>query len=278
MDPSTLAQGWFEVRRPEAGVVTIVEPLHVEAVKAYLVIGEQRAALIDTGMGVGDIRALVRELTDLPLLIVNSHAHWDHVGGTASFAEDAGIEILVHAAEADDLARGVSNERMRRFMAPAELLGPLPPGFDPETAEIRPARATRLLHGGETLDLGGRSLDVIHTPGHSPGGIALHDRANGILFSTDAAYPGALYAQMADSNLDDYRRTMRTLANLASDLRVCYPSHDASPMDPALLPAMADALDGVAAGRSPNETTAGVARHQFAGFSVLVPGTGVAPA
>ena len=268
MEPRGLEQNWFELRHPEPGVVTITEPLHEEQVKSYLVVGSTRAALIDTGMGVGDIRTLVRGLTDLPITVVQSHAHWDHIGGTHRFTGDA--EIWIHEAEAVDLAGGIGNDRMRSFLAVGRLLGPLPVGVDSQTVSIPGVRATRWLRGGEVLALGDRTLEVIHAPGHSPGGIVLLDRLNGILFSTDVAYPGALYAQLRHSDLCVYRQTMMTLATLAPALRTVYPAHDTSPMNPTLLPVMASALDAIIDGRRPDDERDGVARHQFETFSVLV--------
>ena len=264
-----LAQGWFEVRRPEPGVFTIGEPLHVEDVKSSLVVGDERAVLIDTGMGVGDIRALVGELTDRPVTVVNSHAHWDHVGGNHLFAGEA--EILIHEAEAADLAAGVGNAKLREAFAPEHLRGSLPPGFDVERVVFPPTPATRTVRGGETLDLGGRTLEIVHAPGHSPGGIVLLDRANGVLFGTDVAYADALYCFGEEADLGVYRATMARLAALAPALRVVYSCHGPSPMDPALLPRMRDALDAVAAGRPADGVGDGVARHNFDGFAVLVP-------
>jgi glyoxylase-like metal-dependent hydrolase (beta-lactamase superfamily II) len=263
----SLRQGWFRVTRPEPGVSTIEEPLHEERVKSYLIAGHDRALLLDTGMGVGDMRSLVAGITDLPLIVVHSHAHWDHVGGTAAFSGTT--EILIHHAEADDLRRGISNERLRRYLDPARLSGTFPAEFDLETASFPPTEPTGILTGGERFDLGGRMLEVLHTPGHCPGLIVLLDVANGVLFSTDAAYPGALYAQLPDSDLADYVTTMTALAALTPSLKTIYPAHDRSPMEPALLPRMRDALLAVFAGRAPDEATAGTAIHDFSGFSVL---------
>ena len=271
----TLVQGWFRVEQPEPGVFVIEEPLHVERVKSFLVVGGERAVLIDTGMGVGDIRALVEELTDRPLTVVNSHAHWDHVGGNVLFAGLAAV--LIHEAEAEDLERGVGNDRLQAAFAPAHLLGPLPASFDPGTAEIPPSRATARLRGGEVLDLGGRSLEVIHAPGHSPGGIVLWDRAGGALFSTDVAYADELLCVGDDADFAAYQATMNRLAALEPTPRVCYPSHGLSPMDPALQPRMRDALAAIARGRLPEEIEDEVARHVFDGFSVLL-GAGTASA
>lgn len=261
-----LEQGWFEVRQPEPGVFTIEEPLHEERVKSYLVVGERRAVLIDTGMGIANIRTLVESLTPRPVTVVSSHAHWDHIGGNHLFDE-----VLVHAAEAAALNRGVRNEQLQAAFAPDRLSGPLPAAVDLATLTFPPRPPDGVLHGGERLDLGGRVLDVIHAPGHSPGGLVLLDRSAGALFSTDAAYQGALYCQFKDSDLAAYRRTMTMLADLSGSLRTVYPAHGESPIDPALLPRMAAALDAVARGRAPDHVDGGIATHTYQEFSVLVP-------
>lgn len=265
---AALLQGWFGVSEPEPGVYTIEEPLHEERVKSYLIIGADRALLLDTGMGVGDIHSVVRAVTALPVVVVNSHAHWDHVGGNRHFAAES--DILIHRTEAPALKRGVANERLRRAFAPGHLSGPLPPNFDVRTFAIPGTSATRELVGGETIDLGERSLAVIHAPGHSAGGIVLHDETNGVLFSTDVAYPGELYCFGDDADLAAYRRSMTRLAALTRLLRAVYPSHGDSPMDPALLPRMRDALGEIAAGRHSNGIDHGVTRHGYDGFAVLV--------
>lgn len=262
-DPDNLVQGWFAVSAPESGVFTIEEPLHQERVKSYLVVGTERAVLIDTGMGVGDMRALVSDLTDRPVTVINSHAHWDHVGGNRAFTE-----ILIHLAEAEVLGRGYSNERLQTNFAPERLLGALPESFDPSTVAFPPTPPTGYVGDGELLDLGGRVLEVIHAPGHSPGGIVLFDRAGRTLFSTDVAYPGALYCFGPDADLATYRETMKRLAPLSEAVDRAYPAHNASPMDPALLPVMRDALDAIAMGRAPDAIDDDLVIHEFGGFSV----------
>lgn len=271
LDPASLVQGWFEVRAPEPGVFTIVEPLHSEEVKSNLIVGDERAMLIDTGMGVGDIRGVVEGLTDVPVFVVNSHAHWDHIGGNWRFDE-----IWIHEAEAERLPQGVGNERLRRAFAPEHLSGPLPATFDLSTATIPPSHPNGVLQGGEAFNLGGRTLEVIHCPGHSPGGIALFDSDSGVLFSTDVAYPCALYAFSDEADLEAYHRSLTRLALLAPVLRTVYPSHCASPMEPSLLPTMRDAVGEILAGRRPNRIDGGVAHHEFDGFSVLTDTKGAA--
>jgi glyoxylase-like metal-dependent hydrolase (beta-lactamase superfamily II) len=244
---------WFDVREAQPGIFIIEEPHHVERVKSHLIVGDDRAILVDTGMGVANIRDIVESLTDLPVTVVNSHAHWDHVGGNHLFEE-----ILIHPAEADALVKGYHNERMRNWFGPEVLTGPLPGDVNLDTLAIPPSRATGMLHEGQLFDLGNRMLEVLHCPGHSPGGIVLLDRANGILFSTDVAYAGYLYA-FAGDELHTYQRSLNRLAALAPELRVLYPSHNAPSISPFLLPRMADLLARVIDGEPPSSTNNDVA-------------------
>ncbi|MGC4193230.1 MAG: aminotransferase class I/II-fold pyridoxal phosphate-dependent enzyme [Thermomicrobiales bacterium] len=267
--PMTLddSSRWFDVREADPGVWVIEEPFHVEQVKSYLIAGSERAILLDTGMGVANIRAVVETLTDLPVSVVNSHAHWDHIGGNHLFAE-----IAIHPAEAADLEGGVPNAVLRPWFAPKYLTGPLPDRVTAETIAIPPSRATHLLADGETIDLGGRMLEVIHGPGHSPGGISLLDRVNGLLFSTDVAYAGALYVYARD-DLPVYQRSLERLAALAPDLRMVLPCHNECPMSPDLLPRMAAGVGEIVSGRLPDWRRGSISGWVFDGFSFeLKPG------
>jgi glyoxylase-like metal-dependent hydrolase (beta-lactamase superfamily II) len=266
-DRNDLVQDWFRVTALEPGVWCIEEPLHDEQVKSYLIAGGERAVLLDTGMGVGNLKALVRTLTNLPLTVVQSHAHFDHIGSAHQFAGEC--EILVHPDQAEGLRRGVDPARLRRGFSPEHLSGPLPDGRTVESLRVPGVEPTGFLAGGQSLDLGGRTLETIDAPGHCKGLLALLDRDAGALWSTDAVYAGALYAQMPDSDLDAYRQSMDALAALAPTLRVVYPAHGPTPIDPALLTPMRDAIAAVASGRAPDAVEGDVARHEFDGFSVL---------
>jgi glyoxylase-like metal-dependent hydrolase (beta-lactamase superfamily II) len=261
-----LVQDWFEVVEMEPGIVRILEPLHEELVSSYLVIGTELAVLIDTGMGVGDLAAVVADLTPLPVQVINSHAHWDHIGANWRFER-----IAIHRAEAADLIAGMPNRELRSWFIEDKLRGPLPEGTTAESVAIPGSAATQLLDGGEVFDLGGRSLEIVHAPGHSPGGIVLLDRTNGVLFSTDVAYPGPLHCQSDDADLDTYAETMRGLKALSPSLRVVYPSHERNLLAPGTLASMSEALDAIQAGRSADSVDGEVARHRFHGFSILVP-------
>jgi glyoxylase-like metal-dependent hydrolase (beta-lactamase superfamily II) len=271
---SDRAQDWFQVSEPEPGVFAIEEPLHEERVCSYLIVGDERALLIDAGMGVADLRAVVESLTDRPVTLLVSHAHFDHVGDAWRFAADR--PILVHPLEADRLRAGTPNATIRRFFAPEHLRGPLPDDYDVATATIPGVEPTGFVVDGDRIDLGGRVLEVIFAPGHEVGLLALLDLANRLLFSTDVVYAGAIYAQMPGSDLDAYRATMTRLAARAPEIDRIYPAHNDRPLAPDLLPRIATALDEIAAGRPVDGVDRGTAVHEFAGFSVIVPAPGAA--
>lgn len=258
-----LEQGWFAVDEPAPGVYRIQEPLHEENVKSFLVLGTERAALIDTGMGVADLRAVVDRLTSLPVTVINSHAHWDHIGDNHRFDE-----VWIHEAEAEDLARGVSNETVAWWFEPEHLRGPLPDGVTPASISYPPMTPTGTLEGGEEIDLGDRCLEVIHCPGHSPGGIALWDERNGILFTTDVAYPCTLLVHDR-ADLPTYHETLRRLAALDPQPRALYGSHCDVEMPVAMLAAQRDAIGAIAEGLPPTrELESGDLWWQFDGFTV----------
>jgi glyoxylase-like metal-dependent hydrolase (beta-lactamase superfamily II) len=243
-----LLQDWFRVWEDRPGTWVIEEPLHSEEVKSYLVLGRDRAALIDTGMGVGDIRRLVEQITSLPISVIQSHAHNDHIGGAWQF-DDVGI----HPSEADDLAAGQSAERLTRWFAESEMSGPLPPGFDPVGYSIPGKSPNRTYDDGDIIDLGGRTLEVVHAPGHSRGGLVLLDRAKRDLYCTDVVYLRSLYLLNPDSSVPDYVITLERLATLVPNLDRLYPAHGPSPISPDLIPAMLDGMREIALGREPDQ-------------------------
>jgi glyoxylase-like metal-dependent hydrolase (beta-lactamase superfamily II) len=234
---------WFEVKELETGLWALREPHHVEGVISYLIEGRERAVLIDTGMGIMNIRPVVEELTELPVLVVNTHSHYDHVGDNHDFNE-----ITIHREESKELERGVGPGKLTDQVRPDTFLGPPPDGFNPQTYQIRPSHPTRILKASDQISLGNHTLEVIHTPGHSPGSICLWEKDRGLLFSGDTVYDGPLYVQLPDSDFDTYQQSLRLLGGLESQIQKVYPSHGDSPLEPTIISKIAQALDRIAQG------------------------------
>ncbi len=235
-----VAQRWFERRKVDDAITHLWEP-HVDAMmrcNIWHVRGRERDLLVDSGMGVASLAEAARDLFEHPLTAVATHAHADHVGGHHEFAERA-----VHPLEAELLktppygslnalkAFGRSGlamlHRMGLEMPEGLLIDALPhAGYDPEAYAIPAAAATRLLEEGDRLDLGDRSFEVLHLPGHSPGSIGLWEPATGTLFSGDALYDGPLLDELERSSIPDYVRTMERL--IALPVTVVHGGHEPS--------------------------------------------------
>lgn len=209
---------WFTVEKIDENTYALSEYGYRNALHSYLFIGQERAALIDTGMGIGDIQAVVAEITPLPVWVVTTHAHWEHTGGHSKFQE-----ILVHEAEQPWLEKGLpfSIEQIRAYLSqPDCFTDGLPEGFDP--AQYNPYRgsATQVLKEGDRIDLGERSLQVLHTPGHSPGHICLYEDASGYLVTGDLLYEGELRFGDPGADPEAYASSILHISNLPNIKRL----------------------------------------------------------
>ncbi len=206
------AESWYRVRPLADGVTHIDEP-HIKPFyrcNIWHVRGRERGLLLDSGMGVVSLRRQVATLAERPLVAVASHAHFDHIGNHHEFAERA-----IHRAEADILARPSRRATLADLYVSDEIFTALPPGdYESGRYGVPPAPATRVLEDGDVIDLGDRALEVMHLPGHSPGGIALWEKATGILFSGDVVYDGPLIDDCYHSDVGDYIESMERLRGL----------------------------------------------------------------
>ena len=157
-------ENWFTVERIDDHTYAISEYKHWEQTHCYLLLGTERALLIDTGLGVEKIRRVVESLTSLPLIVVTTHVHWDHIGGHWNFSN-----IGVHEAERDWLESKfpLPIQMVRSELSQGEC--DFPTGFFVENYRIYQGAPQFLIHDGDEIDLGGRRVEVLHTPGHSPG-------------------------------------------------------------------------------------------------------------
>jgi glyoxylase-like metal-dependent hydrolase (beta-lactamase superfamily II) len=285
---------WFAIQRLREGVYLIAEPMHVNS---YLIVGSRRAVLFDTGLGIAPIRPHIEAITDRPLTVVNSHHHFDHVGGNAEFDDIAVHEQGVehhHAGPPEwwlpAYLRCVEKvqEQYRTFeqldrctfnlLGPEMKMRPLPPSFDPEKWAIDPPAPTHTLDEGDVLDLGGRTLTVMHTPGHTPDSICLLDEDNRILFSGDTVDTGPLYVHLPGSNLTTFTTTMRRMAkDLKDTVDDILCAHGARYRTyPEMLERVADAFDQLGSGGGEFEESHDcfmepVREASYGDFSVVLP-------
>jgi len=235
---------WFEAYKPAPGVFAIYEPHQAEETIGYLIVGEKRALLFDTGMGISDVKKLVEGLTKLPVIVLNSHTHDDHVGGNWEFDSVYGMDTEFTRKSALG-----SREDAQEEVTPDQICGALPRGFDAKAYATRPWRIAKFIHDGERLDLGGRTIVVIATPGHTPDAISLLDRGNGLLFTGDTYYPAPIWLYRPETDLDAYAASIRRMAALAPQVKLVLGAHNIPVASPAVLARLVAAFDAVRAGK-----------------------------
>ena len=256
---------WFEVYKIRPWVFAIYEPHQAEEVISYLVIGTQKAVLFDTGMGISNIKAVVEELTKLPVGVVNSHTHNDHVGDNWRFSNVYGMPTDFTRTN----ARGSTIDAQAE-LAPGQICGTLPAGFDPKSYRTRAFHISHWLHDGDRINLGGRTLKIISTPGHTPDSIALLDQRNRLLFTGDTFYPGPIFLYRPETDLDAYVSSVKRLAGLASRLQLLLPAHNVPVAEPSDLPRVLEAIQQVRHGQAKSLRKDGKREYVFEGFSFLL--------
>jgi glyoxylase-like metal-dependent hydrolase (beta-lactamase superfamily II) len=239
-----VSQGWFEVYEVAPAVFAIYEPHQAEETIGYLIVGSKQALLFDTGMGIGDIRKVTAELTNVPIIVLNSHTHHDHVGGNWQFDTIFGMDTDFTRTSARGSREGAQSE-----IGPGQICGTLPMGFDRKTYETQPWKITAYKHDGDRIDLGGRSVEIIATPGHTPDAISLIDRDHGLLFTGDTYYPGTVWIYRPETDLEAYKVSIRRLATLAPQIKIVLGAHNIPVARPSVLPRMVNAFEAVRAGK-----------------------------
>jgi glyoxylase-like metal-dependent hydrolase (beta-lactamase superfamily II) len=235
---------WFEVYEPAKNVYAIYEPHQSEETIGYLIVGTKQALLFDTGMGIADIRAVVRRLTSHPIVVLNSHTHDDHVGGNWQFDFIYGMDNDFTRAN----AKG-SREDAQAEIAPSEVCGDLPKNFNPKTYATKPWHISRFVNDGFKINLGGRTLEIVATPGHTPDAICLLDWANGLLFTGDTYYPAPIWLFRPETDLDAYVASVKRIAALAPELKLVLGAHNIPVASPSVLPRLVGAIEAARAGK-----------------------------
>jgi glyoxylase-like metal-dependent hydrolase (beta-lactamase superfamily II) len=262
----TQRQSWFEVYKIQPGLFAIYEPGQYEEVISYLIVGTKKSILFDSGLGIGDMKKLVAELSPAEPVVINSHSHYDHVGGNFQFKE-----IYAADSEFSQLnSKGSPHEEVKEFVSKGWIWKETPKDFDSKNYSIKPYKITRALQNGDRIDLGDRVIEVIRTPGHSPDSICLLDRKNRLLFVGDTFIPGPLYAHIPDSNFKQYLESAALLHKLQSEVDSLLPAHNETLLPPSYLNAMHQAFLRIQDGTARYKDQDSIREYLFDGFSVLV--------
>ena len=263
---------WYKIDQVEENIFIIEEARHVQS---YLVNTRTHSALIDTGTGFRNIRNAIKHLLRDEVIVLNTHWHFDHVGGNVLFENIAISETEAHLIE-HDLD---SNMMMEIYVRPFMELGiPFPDDFVPETYEIKGSRASCFVKEGDRIDLGGRTLEVISLPGHTHGSLAFLDSRTRSLFAGDFIYMDELYAHLEDSDMDEYIDSLIKLKHRQNEFKNIYPAHGEYPLAKTFIDHVLSGFEKIRSGAAQYEIIENMGTkvhfYQFDGFSVFLKAPG----
>jgi len=225
---------WFTIDQIDKETFIISEYRHWEETHCYLLNGSEHSLLIDTGLGICNIYEKVIELTNKPVTAVATHIHWDHIGGHKYFPD-----FYAHEDELNWLSGEfpLTMEQIKDFVVDR---CDLPEGYDVNKYEFFQGKPTRVLKDNEIVNLGNRCVQIMHTPGHSPGHICFWEKERGYLFTGDLVYKDTLFAYYPSTDPVAYLNSLERLSMLPVE-RV-FPGHHTLNIQSEILVRMRDAF------------------------------------
>ena len=226
-----LLSDWYSVEQIDEDVFAIAEDAHWEKARCYLFCGDDASWLVDTGTGIGNIHTLVQSLTTSPVRVLTTHTHWDHIGGHSDFDN-----VYVHPGDAAWLRDGIPLPLsvIRSDIARIPFDVPHDSDFVLETYAPPHVASPQLLRHGDVMANSHFHLEVVHTPGHSPGSICLFERRSGTLVTGDSVYRGTIYAHYPSTDPQALYESYKRLSQIDGVQRIL-PGHNDSCLAPDIL-------------------------------------------
>lgn len=254
---------WFTIKRVLPQVFSLAEFHHFEKVVSYLFVGKTEAVLFDTGTGYADIKLAIRSITHLPVRVLLTHAHWDHIGGVNQFDS---VSVYNDPFEEKCLQNGFTSTDIEELHKQIYFQKP----YTPHKYSIKGTSDYKLLSDREVIFVGDIHIKVNHTPGHTPGSACYLLEELNILIAGDTIYPGPLYAYLPESDIVAYSQSIKKLLSLTNDGTLILPGHNAITSPYKLLEyidkGFEDVLSGLAIGEKQKE---GYFKYPFQEFSIL---------
>lgn len=200
---------WFTIKEVFPHIWGIGEFNHPEKVISYLCVGKKKALLFDTGMGIESILDTAKKITPLPICILNSHCHPDHMGGNWLFND-----ILFYKT-AFGLKKAKRGYSFKETLSYFNVNKP----FSVKSFSIK-----KIVTNGEIIDIAPFHFQVIATPGHTPDSLCLYEKRYKLLFTGDTLYQGPIYIFLKESRPTAYRRSIEELSKL--NISLILPGHN----------------------------------------------------
>ncbi len=259
-------QDWFEVYKLTDNTYAIYEPNQWQEAISYLLIGSEKAMLVDTLQGIGDLKAVTDQLTDLPIIVMNTHSHYDHVSSNFQYDTIYGL----NKPYTINNAKGKTNAEIDGGMTPETIWKNLPRTFSFDLYESKPFEIDHFVENGEIIDLGDREIEVIYIPGHTPDSVILVDRKNRMMATGDSFYPAPIYVYSDTSSFQDFFISAQTMFGFTDDVDFLLPGHNETMQPASYLNELRRATMAIINPTTPFIQGTGTRTYEFDGFSLIV--------
>ncbi len=251
---------WFHTEKIDNDTFAISEYKHWEETHCYLLLGTKRAVLIDTGLGVANIKSVVDSITSLPVLVLTTHVHWDHIGGHQYFDNFAVHEKEVTwISEKYPIPLQMVKDNLTR--KPCDF----PSFFNIESYQVFQGMPSFTMSDGDIIELENRSIQVVHTPGHSPGHCCFYEEDRGYLYSGDLIYSGCLDAFYPSTSPIDFMRSVDKIGKL--NIKKICPSHHKTDISVGMIDRVYNAFCQI---QRQNELKQGGGIFEFGDFQIHI--------
>lgn len=186
---------WYKVEQIDSTTFVIHEPRYWQKNNQYLIIGSEVALLFDSGSGKRKIAPLIEKLTNKPVILFNSHAHYDHIGNNNEFSHIAMTNLAIN-----------KQQTKGDFFSPRWSIRLAPKRYS--------FRISHWYEIHDSIDLGDRKLTILPLPGHSKDHVGLMDEKNGYMFVADTLYHAPLIANLPTANIVDYYTSAKLLDDI----------------------------------------------------------------
>ncbi|CAM1363187.1 MBL fold metallo-hydrolase [Tenacibaculum xiamenense] len=204
---------YYAVKYIPPTTIAIIEPRYWQININYLILGENKALLFDSGPGERDIMNVVKSITKLPTTVMASHFHFDHIGNMDKYS---GITLLEEQLIDGEYKNNIFLPTSDAFIGKYE---------GRKTPELL---VDKLIKHGDSIALGNRNLTAFYTPGHGNSSVSLFDKKLNFLFTGDFFYKGKLMASndIPNTNIDKYRKSITLMLNVINDQTSIYGAHN----------------------------------------------------
>jgi glyoxylase-like metal-dependent hydrolase (beta-lactamase superfamily II) len=216
---SDLSDAWFKTEQVTETIWRISDNGEDNI---YLITGEDSALLVDNGLGAVDIKRYISRITTLPLIVLNTHGHPDHVGSNNQFTA-----VYAHPGDFDAITN-FTNRTVQKQMLQYMVRVPIPDSLKFVDADTMHHAVLRPVNDGYLLNLGNREVEVIHTPGHTKGSICLLDRKDRVLFTGDHIKLLAWLHTEEALSMEEYLESLQKIKRRASEFDRLLPGHDST--------------------------------------------------